>query len=171
MALGKREWDGFYSTDFDDILGLQNTPQPPPTDRAYAVATGALPPPNRKDNNANANDVGTLSLGEGGAQQPHDSDEEASDDRPFFSLVTGTYKSNPGVSRARTAIGVGDAGGEAQNGALVGIGDRSLVEWSSPAAQFLGQREYQGLEALVGQTEAKAATDGQSGIASDYGGV
>lgn len=107
-----------------------------------------------------------------------DGDEE--DDRPFFSLVTGTYQNKPGVSR-RPEAGQGGGGGDggsgdnaaggASGGALVGIGDRSLVEWSSPAADFLGKREFQGLEALVGQTEAKPATQGQSGIASDYGGV
>lgn len=103
--------------------------------------------------------------------------EEDEDDRPFFSLVTGTYQNKPGVSRRRPEGGHGgggpgdDTAGGAGGGALVGIGDRSLVEWSSPAADFLGKREFQGLEALVGQTEAKAATEGQSGIASDYAGV
>ena len=38
VALGKREWDGFYSTDFDDVLALQNAPAPP-----------SLPPPTDPD--------------------------------------------------------------------------------------------------------------------------
>ncbi|CAN0301161.1 unnamed protein product, partial [Ectocarpus sp. 4 AP-2014] len=78
VALGKREWDGFYSTNFDDLLELE----PPASERSGAASL-----------------------------------------------------------------------------------------WSSPAADFLGKREFKGLEALVGQTEAKAATPGQSGIASDYWGV
>ena len=44
-----------------------------------------------------------------------------------------------------------------------------MIEYSSEAAEFLKKREYQGLEANVGQTEAKAAVLGQVGIASDYG--
>lgn len=161
MALGKREWGGFYSTDFDDLIGLGPHDAPGP---------GTDP------------DVDSLTLSDPAAaattnKSDADPDDEEEDDQPFFSLVTGTYQNKPGVSR-RPDGGRGGAGGSAENaaggasgGALVGIGDRSLVEWSSPAADFLGKREFQGLEALVGQTEAKPATEGQSGIASDYGGV
>ena len=48
-------------------------------------------------------------------------------------------------------------------------GKGQMIEYSSEAAEFLKKREYQGLEANVGQTEAKAAVLGQVGIASDYG--
>lgn len=171
VALGKRAWDGFYSTDFDDILGLK----PPP------AGPHSSPDEDGSSHTLSGSGVKSLSLGNpvtsrGTAAKldgsPDEENEEGDDnDRPFFSLVTGTYKTNPGVSRGNAVLGAGEVpgvgGGE---GALVGIADRSLVEWTSPAADFLGQREYQGLEALVGQTEAKPATEGQSGIASDYGG-
>lgn len=172
VALGKREWDGFYSTDFDDILGLK--PPPPP----------AGPQSSTPDNNdagshvLSGSGVESLSLEKSAVSrevnaQNGNLDEEGSDnDQPFFSLVTGTYKSNPGVLRGNASVGEVGAGGSGGGGknALVGVADGSLVEWTSPAANFLGQREYQGLEALIGQTEAKPATEGQSGIASDYGG-
>lgn len=160
VALRKREWDGFYSTDFDDLLELE----PPASDRGGAAAASLNP--------AVASDgIESLAIGD---PSPSDAAPRADDDEgdePFFSLVTGTYQNKPGVSR-RKAEGhhTGAAGGPAA-GALVGVGDRSIVEWSSPAADFLEKREFKGLEALVGQTEAKAATPGQSGIASDYGGV
>lgn len=161
VALKKREWDGFYSTDFDDLLELE----PPSSDRSGAASL------NPAAAAAAASDgIESLAIGDSpptGAAQRADDDEE--DDEPFFSLVTGTYQNKPGVSRNKAEGHHTGAGGSA--GALVGVGDRSLVEWSSPAADFLGKRDFKGLEALVGQTEAKAATQGQSGIASDYGGV
>lgn len=176
VALGKREWDGFYSTDFDDVLALQGTRAPPATDPEACTGTSTA----SYDTGVAANGaaMGTLSLGRVNEDETAaaEEDETVDDDEPFFSLVTGTYKNNPGVSRRKGGIGgTGDAGGAAVGGAgggaLAAIGDRSLVEWSSPAADFLGKREFKGLEAMVGQTEVKAATEGQSGIASDYGGV
>ncbi|CAN0036445.1 unnamed protein product [Ectocarpus fasciculatus] len=162
VAFKKREWDGFYSTDFDDLLELE----PPSSDRSGAASLN----PAAAAAAAASDGIESLAIGDSpptGAAQRADDDED--DDEPFFSLVTGTYQNKPGVSRKKAEGHHTGAGGSA--GALVGVGDRSLVEWSSPAADFLGNREFKGLEALVGQTEAKAATQGQSGIASDYGGV
>lgn len=181
VALGKREWGGFYSTDFDDLLGLGPQDAPRPGTDHPDMESLALADPAAAAGGANGggatNNADADKYGEDGDEDEDDDD----DDRPFFSLVTGTYQNKPGVSRRPDGgQGGGGGGGSADNtaggggaseGALVGIGDRSLVEWSSPAADFLGKREFQGLEALVGQTEAKPATKGQSGIASDYGGV
>lgn len=183
VALGKRDWDGFYSTDFDDLVGMGSQKSPPKP----------KPKPKPRPDSEGSIDIKSLSLAEsgaavgvasknddGGGGESSDADE---DDQPFFSLVTGTYKSKPGVSQKPEgghntgSDGGGGGGGSGENNAagggeaLVGVGDRSIVEWSSPAADFLGKREFQGLEALIGQTEVKAATEGQSGIASDYGGV
>ena len=44
-------------------------------------------------------------------------------------------------------------------------------ENKSGAAEFWQEREYKGLEAAVGATEVRAAVQGQTGIASDYGEV
>lgn len=150
VALGHREWNGFYSTDFADVPNL-----------AFSKIS---------TKGSNATDRG---------QDLDDTGEDR--DQPFFSLVSGTYKTVSAVPK-NAGIGMGPEAGAAlcrdgQNsgsdagGALVGVGERSLVEWSSPAADFLGRREFQGLEALVGETEAKPAVEGQSGIASDYTGV
>ena len=177
VALGTREWDGFYSTDFDDVLALQNARAPPPLPPPTDPETGPGASTASYDNGvANGAAMETLSLGRVKEADTAAAEDETVDDEPFFSLVTGTYKNVPGVSRRKRGTGgPGDASAAAVEGgggrALAAIGDRSLVEWSSPAADFLGKREFKGLEAMVGQTEVKAATEGQSGIASDYGGV
>lgn len=156
VALRKREWDGFYSTDFDDLLELE----PLASERSGAAS---LDPAVASDG------IESLAIGDSSPTRAAQRADDDDGDEPFFSLVTGTYQNKPGVSRQKAEGHHTGAGGSAR--ALVGVGDRSLVEWSSPAAEFLGKREFKGLEALVGQTEAKAATPGQSGIASDYGGV
>lgn len=194
VALGKREWGGFYSTDFDDILGLQGASDPSTTASSRAnggrddASTVSAAAPRISDDDAvtSGSAIENVSL-EARKKPPLDSnggtdpnalgarsDEYDDGDKPFYSLVTGTFKQHPGVSKRTRALAGANGGsidGDGTKGALVELGDRSLVAWSSPAADFLEQREYQGLEALVGQTEAKVATEGQTGIASDYGGV
>ncbi|KAL7498440.1 hypothetical protein ACHAWT_008852 [Skeletonema menzelii] len=87
----------------------------------------------------------------------HDESSNSSDeDQPFFSMISGKYEQ----SRSATA-------NDTNLQSLPGKGQ--MIEYSSEAAEFLKKREYQGLEANVGQTEAKAAVLGQVGIASDYG--
>ena len=84
-------------------------------------------------------------------------DSNSSDeDQPFYSMISGKYEQ----SRAAAA-------NDTNLQSLPGKGQ--MIEYSSEAAEFLKKREYQGLEANVGQTEAKAAVLGQVGIASDYG--
>jgi len=86
-----------------------------------------------------------------------DDDEDA----PYFSLVTGKYvsKSNPTTAAASRDLDLKNLPGQGQ-----------VMEYKSEAANFLKQREYQGLESMVGQTEAKPAVQGLTGIASDYRG-
>lgn len=95
--------------------------------------------------------------------------------------MSGTYKSVPGALSRKSGnpvVGTGESvgnngisvGTSGEAGALATLSDRSLVEWVSPAAEFLNQRKFKGLEPLIGKTEAEAATEGQTGIASDYGG-
>lgn len=175
MALGKREWDGFYSTDFDDLRAFQGAqqgrhPLPPPPSTGANDPGSPGQPSSTKDPVTSGSAIESLALG-GEDPKSRDRGYDSDGDRPFFSLITGGFKSNPGMARAASTPAAACLAGSEGSGALVGIGDRSLVEWSSPAADFLGQREFQGLEALKGQTEAKPATEGQSGIASDYGGV
>ena len=80
----------------------------------------------------------------------------SNEDQPFFSMISGKYEQ----SRAAAA-------NDTNLQSMPGKGQ--MIEYSSEAAEFLKKREYQGLEANVGQTEAKAAVLGQVGIASDYG--
>jgi len=77
-------------------------------------------------------------------------------DAPYFSMITGRYESR----KSKTSSNDLDLK------ALPGQGQ--VTEYKSEAANFLKQREYQGLESKMGQTEAKAAVLGMRGIASDY---
>jgi diphthamide biosynthesis protein 2 len=80
----------------------------------------------------------------------------SSEDQPFFSMISGKYE-QPRAAASNDSI----------LQSLPGKGQ--MIEYSSEAAEFLKKREYQGLEANVGQTKAKVAVLGQVGIASDYG--
>ena len=84
------------------------------------------------------------------------SSNPSDEDQPFFSMISGKYEQ----SRASAA-------NDTNLQSLPGKGQ--MIEYTSEAAEFLKKREYQGLEANVGQTEVKAAVLGQVGIASDYG--
>ncbi|KAL7540072.1 hypothetical protein ACHAWF_006586 [Thalassiosira exigua] len=80
------------------------------------------------------------------------------DDEPFFSMISGRYEQSRSNSASK------------QNANLEALpGQGKLVEYRSDAAEFLKRREYRGLEADVGGTEAKAAILGKVGIASNYG--
>ncbi len=90
---------------------------------------------------------------------------ESDDDEPFFSMISGTYVSKPmslktqkKSQQSSTNVNVDTLPTQGQ-----------MTEYKSDAAEFWKKREYKGLEAHIGKTEAKAATEGQTGIASDYG--
>eukprot|EP00941_MAST-03F_sp_MAST-3F-sp1_P005780 g5780.t1 len=51
---------------------------------------------------------------------------------------------------------------------LISFGSRALVEYSSPAGDFLQNREYTGLEVRAGETEIAKITKGLDGIASCF---
>jgi diphthamide biosynthesis protein 2 len=86
----------------------------------------------------------------GGLLQNDDSDE------PYFNVATGRFELAP----ARKDDGI-----DLQ--ALPGKGQ--LTAYKSVAAQFLKQRDYQGLQVKPGETEIQAAILGQQGIPSNYG--
>jgi len=85
-----------------------------------------------------------------------DESDDEDEDAPYFSLVTGTYVQKPSKD---TTLDLEALPGKGQ-----------VTAYNSEAANFLKQREYQGLETLAGQTEVKAAVEGQRGIASNYQG-
>lgn len=87
-------------------------------------------------------------------------DGEEDDDRPYFSLVSGSFRQKSEVSNSEPIC---------ENG--------EVVLYSSPAADFLKGREYQGLDLTIShdedanETEKYNVQEGRKGIASDYGGV
>ena len=95
----------------------------------------------------------------GSEEEGEDTDD---DDEPFFSMISGTYMSKPMTQDRKKKQNNINRTAESQLGS-------ELVEYKSEAAEFWKKREYKGLEAKIGQTEATAAVEGQTGIASDYG--
>ncbi|KAJ3163445.1 Diphthamide biosynthesis protein 2 [Geranomyces michiganensis] len=97
-------------------------------------------------------------------------DGDASDEEPYFSLVTGTYKqASSSLSRApvdsTSSIenGINQLVLRDQNGAL------TATSMNSAGARFLNEkRTFRGLEAQVGQTEVVTALEGRRGIARGY---
>ncbi|KAL3803130.1 hypothetical protein HJC23_003405 [Cyclotella cryptica] len=93
--------------------------------------------------------------------KPADADKKGDvsqdDDQPFFSMISGKYEHSR-APKLSSPTDLQDLPGKGQ-----------LLEYRSEAAEFLRNREYKGLEANVGQTEAKAAIIGKAGIASNYG--
>ncbi len=121
----------------------------------------------KEDNNLY--NMKTLSVDDGDKEdEESEVDDESEDDEPFFSMITGTYVSKPLQQRGkkketeRYNCDDGDKPGFQP-------GEGQIVEYKSEAAEFWKKREYKGLEAKIGQTEVKAAIEGQTGIASDYG--
>jgi diphthamide biosynthesis protein 2 len=82
-----------------------------------------------------------------------DGDEDA--DAPYFSLATGKYMD--------TKKNTGDIDLQA----LPGKGQ--VIVHQSKASEFLRSRDFQGLEAAIGETAVHAAKPGDIGIASNYG--
>ncbi|KAI9986763.1 hypothetical protein PInf_025720 [Phytophthora infestans] len=100
-------------------------------------------------------------------------DDEGEDvDKPFFSLVSGTYKtafhSTP-VDREATTCALTASGEPGASGALQVKNERTeLTTYHSEAADYLATREYQGLDPRIGKTPAHAAVEGSTGIARGY---
>ncbi|DAZ98135.1 TPA: hypothetical protein N0F65_003121 [Lagenidium giganteum] len=94
-------------------------------------------------------------------------DPDAEDaDKPFFSLVSGTYmqaQRQPQATASQEALD--DATGTALQVKNV---YSDLIEYRSEAAEFLAKREYRGLEPRIGETPAHAAVQGSTGIARGY---
>ena len=145
IALGEKEWGGATScnTDFGDFLQdfemEQNDTQNTSTER---IAT-------------TGKDDGDVS----------EVEESSDDDEPVYSMISGTYISKPTSLKAQRKAQISNNSSNLES--LPGQG--KMTEYKSEAAEFWKNREYKGLEAQIGKDEAKAATEGQTGIASDYG--
>ncbi|KAF4323619.1 hypothetical protein BBI17_001871 [Phytophthora kernoviae] len=95
-------------------------------------------------------------------------DEDA--DKPFFSLVSGTYKtaSRDATSNSATYALTANVEPDAST-ALQAKNERTeLTTYRSEAAEFLATREYRGLDPRLGKTPAHAAVEGSTGIARGY---
>ncbi|GMF34751.1 unnamed protein product [Phytophthora lilii] len=97
-------------------------------------------------------------------------DEDA--DKPFFSLVSGTYKtsSRTTANDREAAMYALTASGEPDASTALQVKDErtELTTYHSEAADYLATREYQGLDPRIGKTPAHAAVEGSTGIARGY---
>ena len=140
IALGEKEWGGAGSCNTDFGDFLQGFEDGQDSGNA------------EHENEGTGND----SFGEGNAE------DESSDDEPYFSMVSGTYVTKPVSLKSQRKTQ------ESSNlESLPGQGQ--VTEYKSEAAEFWKKREFKGLEAKIGKDDAKAAVQGQTGIASDYG--
>jgi len=137
VALGYREWDGFYSYEFDDLKSIVENKDECEEEELQK---------RRKPSNQN---------GEGGTALDNDGDN---DDVPFFSMISGKYESSTAKVSSKDDLNLNVLPGKGQ-----------VIQYQSEGAEFLKRREYKGLEANIGQDEAKAAVKGKVGIASNYG--
>ncbi|KAG7400138.1 Diphthamide biosynthesis protein 2 [Phytophthora boehmeriae] len=98
--------------------------------------------------------------------------EEEDADNPFFSLVSGTYKttSRGPTSDNSSATHTLTANGEPDASTALQVKDErtELTTYRSEAAEFLATREYRGLDPRLGKTAAHAAVEGSTGIARGY---
>ena len=105
-------------------------------------------------------------------QQRASGGEDDDTDKPFFSLVSGTYKTSlrstaidrEAATYAITASEEPDASTTLQ----VKNEHTELTKYHSEAADYLATREYQGLDPRIGKTPAHAAVKGSTGIAKGY---
>ncbi|CAM9853445.1 unnamed protein product, partial [Chrysoparadoxa australica] len=100
-------------------------------------------------------DFGDLSLG----HPPEGAIGEEEDDKPFYSLVSGSF-----VSKTRTKASTPAENSDTDIGASTG----AVVQFSSAAGSFLQGREFQGLEGASETPPAAPAIEGSTGIASSY---
>jgi diphthamide biosynthesis protein 2 len=108
----------------------------------------------------------TKAMGDLDDADGNDGEGSDDDDKPFFSLLTGTYKNTVRSTATSTLTASSE---ETSSTALQVKNDRSeLVAYKSEAGEFLAAREYRGLEPRIGETPAHAAVQGATGIARGY---
>uniref|UniRef100_H3GMD4 2-(3-amino-3-carboxypropyl)histidine synthase subunit 2 n=1 Tax=Phytophthora ramorum TaxID=164328 RepID=H3GMD4_PHYRM len=103
-------------------------------------------------------------------EQADGDDEDA--DKPFFSLVSGTYKTSSRTTasdREATTYALAASEEIDASTALQVKNERTeLTAYHSEAADYLAAREYQGLDPRIGKTPAHPAVEGSTGIARGY---
>ncbi|GMF42470.1 unnamed protein product [Phytophthora fragariaefolia] len=105
-------------------------------------------------------------------EQTADDGEDEDADKPFFSLVSGTYKTSsraiPVDRETATYALTASEKPDATTALQVKNQRTELTTYHSEAADFLATREYQGLDPRIGKTPAHAAVEGSTGIARGY---
>lgn len=152
IALGEKDWDGAGScnTDFDDFL------------QGYVEEKQDKNEQGENDGSQDMIDEENQDKHNGNEEEESDNDSSDDNDEPYFSVISGTYVSKPKTKSQQK-------GSSTSNDYSSMPGQGQVTEYKSEAAEFWKQREYKGLEANIGKDEAKAAIEGQTGIASDYG--
>lgn len=153
IALGEKDWDGAGScnTDFDDFL------------QGYVEEKQEKNDPEENDGSQEMNGEENQDKNDDEKEESdNDESDDDDDDEPYFSVISGTYVSKPKTKSQQKASSTSN-----DYSSMPGQGQ--VTEYKSEAAEFWKQREYKGLEANIGKDEAKAAIEGQTGIASDYG--
>ncbi|KAF9585162.1 Diphthamide biosynthesis protein 2 [Lunasporangiospora selenospora] len=142
---GSMEWSGEYVTDFQQLL---------PDEDKIGV------------------DKVKISQNQLDAASDREDDDDAGsdeDERPHFSLVTGTYKqskkytTNKEDSRELSELiqGTTDLTLRNKNTSVATL-------MSSAAGEYLQSRQFRGLEVNLGETPVELATEGRAGIARGY---
>jgi diphthamide biosynthesis protein 2 len=150
-------WSGEYVTDFRALLGREEggcgSPVPPSSLGADAGqrAGGA---------------IAAAAAAARGAGEEESSVDRAGEDRGAAVDDEQGRRATPSAERTAPRPRGAAARRAAESSALVAFGTRSMVEFKSPAGDFLQGRGYTGLEARVGETEVASIIDGQHGIAS-----
>jgi len=94
----------------------------------------------------------------------NNNDNGDDDDEPHFSLITGTYKMSKKMGSSSTM-------NHSINSSMSQLSlrrDSDMTLIKSPAAQFLSEREWKGLEVRMGETEVVKAKEGRHGNAKGY---
>ncbi|KAJ8328984.1 Diphthamide biosynthesis protein 2 [Batrachochytrium dendrobatidis] len=95
--------------------------------------------------------------------------DDSDDDQPHFSLVTGAYKQRK--QYVSIVCSTDDEPTQGDSSALMARSRDNVISKytsTSAAAEYLNNRTFQGLEAMVGQTTISDVQDGRRGIARGY---
>ncbi len=170
MALGNVEWGATpYSLDDRDYLATVPSTMPPSTDK---LRQGE----NDGDEDDDDDDAPYFSLVTGTYQsKKHSTIHTATAAAAIF--TNGSITNTTQQHAKDSSLTIATQTNSDTTTALSTIPDSSntpsqqqqLVEFSSPAALFLQQRDYRGLEPQWGETPIQPATMGRAGIASNYG--
>jgi diphthamide biosynthesis protein 2 len=167
IALGYKEWDGFYSLELSDFLSFRQRDvqiiSAAPRIHAYKSADITT------DGATCDQDNNILPLHGSLEHTQQDSQEDTEeDDTPMFDITTGRLVCLKQLQREKNDTFSSHYDDEVASSLLLLPGQGQITEYSSAAADVWKKREYKGLQSKIGQTEVISALPGQFGIASEY---